>query len=126
MVVPSCAMSSASCVEERVAVPSSIMSAVKLARPGLESGLASVPLFSTRFAATTGSPRLSWWMTVRPLASLKAWGTGSVSLPSLPLRGCFLRQFSSAFTASVSPAAWACAAGGVGTSGPRSCLPATA
>ena len=54
---PSCATSSAICGAFRVAVPSSSIAAVKLASPGLSSGFASLPVRSTRLAATIGSPR---------------------------------------------------------------------
>ncbi len=55
-VVPSSAASSAICVALRVLVPCCSIFAVKLARPGLSTGLAELPVVNTRFAATTGRP----------------------------------------------------------------------
>ena len=55
-VAPSSAASSAICVALRVLVPCCSMFAVKLARPGLSTGLAPLPVLKTRFAATTGRP----------------------------------------------------------------------
>ena len=53
---PSCATSSAICSALRVAVPSSSIAATKLASPGLVGGFASLPVLSTRLAATIGTP----------------------------------------------------------------------
>ena len=53
---PRCATSSAICGALRVDVPSSSIAATKLARPGVLTGLASLPVLNTRFAATTGTP----------------------------------------------------------------------
>ena len=54
-VEPSCAISSASCSAVRVAVPSSNMAMAKLARPGAPTGFASLPVLTTRLAATKGN-----------------------------------------------------------------------
>ena len=66
---PSCAISSAICSALRVVVPSSSIAATKLARPGRSGGLASLPVFITRLAATIGRPRRSLRMIVSPFGS---------------------------------------------------------
>ena len=94
---PSCATSSAICSAFRVVVPSSSMAAAKLARPGLSSGFASLPVRSTRFAATIGRPRRSFRMqrqTVRQRRRLPAWPTAA-DAPG-PGFGISLRHGSSA------------------------------
>ena len=68
-VAPSCASSSAICSALRVVVPWSSIAAVKFARPGLSSGFASLPVRTTRLAATTGRPARLLRISVRPLAS---------------------------------------------------------
>jgi len=54
MAAPSWATSSAICSAERDEVPSSSIAAVKFARPGFCGGFAPLPVFTTRFADTTG------------------------------------------------------------------------
>ncbi len=61
----------------RVAVPSSSIAAVKLARPGLSAGFAPLPVFTTRLAETIGSPRRSLTSTVSPFGSWNDVGVGS-------------------------------------------------
>ena len=67
---PSLATSSAICSALRVDVPSSSIAATKFAMPGLSRGLASLPVRSTRLAATIGRPRRSLRMSVRPFESV--------------------------------------------------------
>ena len=78
-VPPNWADSLAICSDDRVAVPSSIIAAVKLARPGFPAGLVPLPDFSTSSADTTGRPARSFSSTVSPLASVNDVGTGSAS-----------------------------------------------
>src|SRR4051812_30530959 len=95
---PSCAASSAICSDDRVVVPSSIMAAVKFARPGLPAGFAPLPVLSTRLADTIGRPGLSFTSTVRPFGSVNDFGTGTASGREGPGVGGLLRQASSALT----------------------------
>ena len=67
---PSLETSSAICSALRFAVPSSSIAATKFAMPGLSRGFASLPVRSTRFAATIGRPRRSLRMSVRPFESV--------------------------------------------------------
>ena len=103
---PSCATSSAICSAFRVAVPSSSIAAVKLASPGLSSGFASLPVRSTRLAATIGRPRRSFRISVRPFGSVADAGVASCSGRAAAGFGISLRHGSSALIDSLpSPAA---------------------
>src|ERR1044071_6977476 len=82
------AASSASWSVVRLCVPSSSRSAVKEARPGLSRGFISLPLKTVSPAETMGRLCCSTSSTVRPLASLNLFGTGSESLEAAPAAGC--------------------------------------
>ena len=76
---PSEAKSSASLPLLRVLVPSSSMSAVNDANPGLATGLRSLPASTTKLADSTGNRCCSNNITVRPLGKVKRLGTGKVN-----------------------------------------------
>ena len=97
---PRLAISSASCCELRVLVPSCSMAAVKPARPGWLMGLTNWPARTTKLALTSGRPDLGTCTTVKPLASVKRLPTGNTKALALPAVGRCLRQDSSPLRAS--------------------------
>ena len=94
--------------------PRRSIAAAKLARPGLSSGFASLPVRSTRLAATIGSPRRSFRISVRPFGERGRCRRGQLQRRAGPASASRSRHGSSALIDSAPAPAAACDAGGVG------------